>query len=175
MIANLISLSRLVLAAAFVGYADRPVIAVAILCAAGISDWLDGRVARALGQETRIGALLDPICDRLFVIPVLATLVFVHGLPFWQLAVLITRDLINSLGAAVVWIARPDQVQHLRPLRSGKVVTSLQFWCVVHIVLGLPFFEVTLVAVALATVWALRDYSLEFRSLLGASKSDSTP
>jgi hypothetical protein len=42
-------------------------------------------------------------------------------------------------------------------------------------VLGLPFFEVALAAVALATAWALKDYSLEFRSLLGASNSDSTP
>jgi cardiolipin synthase len=175
MIPDLISLSRLALAAAFVRYATQPAVAVAILCAAGISDWLDGWVARRFKQETKFGALLDPICDRLFVIPVLATLVFVHGVPLWQLAVLITRDVLNTLGAAVVWVLRPDRVKYLHPLRSGKVVTSLQFWCVVHIVLGLPFFAVTFAAVALATVWALRDYSLEFRRLLGASKSLSTP
>jgi cardiolipin synthase len=175
MIPDLISLSRLALAAAFVHYAAHPVIAVAILCAAGISDWLDGWVARRFGQETKFGALLDPVCDRLFVIPVLTTLVFVHGVPLWQLAVLITRDLVNTVGAAVVWILRPDRFRYMRPLRSGKVVTSLQFWCVVHIVLGLPFFAVTFTAVALATAWALRDYSLEFRRLLGASKSLSTP
>jgi CDP-diacylglycerol--glycerol-3-phosphate 3-phosphatidyltransferase len=175
MIPDLISLSRLALAAAFVHFAAHPVMAVAILCAAGISDWLDGWVARRLKQETKFGALLDPICDRLFVIPVLATLVFVHGVPLWQLAVLITRDVVNTLGAAVVWILRPDRFRDMHPLRSGKVVTSLQFWCVVHIVLGLPFFVVTFTAVALATVWALRDYALEFRRLLGASKSLSTP
>jgi len=42
-------------------------------------------------------------------------------------------------------------------------------------VLGLPFFAVTFAAVALATVWALGDYFAEFRRLLGASKSVSTP
>lgn len=175
MIPDFISLSRLGLAAAFVHYAADPVIAVAILCAAGISDWLDGWVARKLGQESRFGALLDPACDRLFIIPVLATLVFVYSVPLWQLAVLIARDVVNSLGAAIVWILRPDRFKFLHPLRSGKVVTSLQFWCVVHIVLRLPFFEVTFSAVALATAWALRDYSLQFRRLLGASKSLSTP
>jgi CDP-diacylglycerol--glycerol-3-phosphate 3-phosphatidyltransferase len=175
MIADLISLSRLALAAAFVHYAAHPVIAVAILCAAGISDWLDGWVARKLGKGTRLGALLDPVCDRLFVVPVLATLVFLHGVPLWQLALLITRDVVNSLGAAVVWILRPDRFVSLHPLRSGKVVTSLQFWCVVHMILGLPFFTIALSAVALATAWALWDYSLEFRRLLGASKSPSTP
>lgn len=175
MLPNLISLSRLALAVAFVHYARQPAIAVAILCAAGISDWLDGWTANKLGQQTRFGAVLDPLCDRLFVVPVLATLVLVHGLPLWQLGVLVTRDVANSLGVAVLWALRPDQLPNARPRRSGKVVTSLQFWCVVHIVLGLPFFAVTLAAVALATAWALVDYFTQFRKLLGASKSVSTP
>jgi phosphatidylglycerophosphate synthase len=119
--------------------------------------------------------LLDPVCDRLFIVTVLTTLVLVHGLPLWQLGVLITRDVVNSVGVAAVWALRVDQVGALRPRRSGKVVTTLQYWCVVHIVLGLPFFAVTFAAVALATLWALGDYAVEFRRLLGASKSVSTP
>ena len=78
MLPNLISLSRLVLAAAFVHYAAQPVIAVTILCAAGISDWLDGFAAKKLGQQTSLGVLLDPICDRAFIVTVLVTLVVVH-------------------------------------------------------------------------------------------------
>jgi cardiolipin synthase len=175
MIPNLISLSRLGLAAAFVHFAAEPVVAVAILCAAGISDWLDGWAAKRLGQQTALGAILDPICDRLFVVPVLATLVFVHGLPPWQLAVLVTRDVVNSAGAFVVWMWRPEQVGGLRPRRSGKVVTSLQFWTVVHVVLGLPLFALTFAAVAGATAWAVADYVAQFRRLVGASKSVSTP
>lgn len=175
MLPNLISLSRLALAVGFVHYARQPVIAVAILCAAGISDWLDGWTAKKLGKQSRFGAVLDPLCDRLFVVPVLATLVLVHGLPWWQLGVLITRDVANTLGVAVLWAVRPDQIPHARPRRSGKVVTSLQFWCVVHIVLGLPFFAISLAAVALASAWALVDYSGQLRALLGASKSVSTP
>jgi CDP-diacylglycerol--glycerol-3-phosphate 3-phosphatidyltransferase len=175
MIPNLISLSRLVLAVAFVRYATNPLIAVAILCVAGISDWLDGWAAKKLGQQTSIGVVLDPVCDRLFIVTVLTTLVWVHGLPLWQLGVLIARDVVNSVGAAIVWALHADQVGAMRPRRSGKVVTTLQYWCVVHIVLGLPFFAVTFAAVALATVWAFADYSAEFRRLLGASKSVSTP
>jgi phosphatidylglycerophosphate synthase len=103
MIPNLISLSRLVLAVAFVRYATNPLIAVAILCVAGISDWLDGWAAKKLGQQTSIGVVLDPVCDRLFIVTVLTTLVWVHGLPLWQLGVLIARDVVNSVGAAIVW------------------------------------------------------------------------
>lgn len=175
MLPNLLSLSRLVLAFAFVHYAEQPVIAVAILCLAGISDWADGFVAKKLGQQTSFGTLLDPICDRIFIVTVLVTLVLVHGLPLWQLGIMIARDVGNTLGAAALWALRRDQFRNLRPRRSGKTVTSLQFWCVVHIVLGLPAFEVALAAVALATVWAAVDYSSEFRELVGASKSVNTP
>jgi cardiolipin synthase len=175
MLPNLISLSRLVMAAAFVRWSTEPALAVAILCAAGISDWLDGWVAKRLGQQTAFGALLDPVCDRLFVVPVLITLVVVHGLAPWQLAVMIARDVVNSLGALGVLITRPALLRELGPKPSGKIVTSLQFWAVVHVVLGLPHFGVTLVALAAANVWAITDYGVRFRRLTGASKSVSTP
>jgi cardiolipin synthase len=174
-IPNLISLSRLPLAIAFVGYVDQPVIAVSILCVGGISDWLDGWVAKKLGQQSPFGALLDPVCDRIFILTVLVTLWLVHDIPVWQLLVLIARDVVNSVGAVAVWRLRPDQVWSLRARASGKVVTSLQTWSVVHIVLQIPFFEVSLAAVAIATVWAIADYSSVFRKLVGASKSVSTP
>lgn len=163
------------MAAAFVRWSTEPVWAVAILCAAGISDWLDGWVAKRLGQQTPLGRLLDPVCDRLFVVPVLVTLVVVHGLPVWQLAVMIARDLANSAGALVALVARPALLGDLGPRRSGKVVTSLQFWSVVHVVLGLPYFAVTFAAVAAANAWAVADYGVRFRRLLGDSKSVSTP
>jgi phosphatidylglycerophosphate synthase len=175
MLANGLSLSRLVLAAAFVRYAGEPPLAVAILCAAGISDWADGWFAKRAGRTTRLGALLDPICDRLFIVPVLATLVFVHGLSLWRLGVLVARDVCNTIGAGVVWLWRPDRLAELRPRRSGKIVTSLQFWTIVHVVLGLPHFDLTFAAVAAATLWALFDYGMQFRRVLGASKSESTP
>ena len=175
MLPNLISLSRLALAAAFVYWAKRPVIAVAILCAAGISDWLDGWVAKRWGRHSRLGTLLDPACDRVFLVSVLATLVFVHGLTPARLAVLLARDVVNSLGALVVCIRWPGRLGELQPRRSGKIVTSLQFWTVVHVVLGLPFFDVTFAAAALANGWAVIDYGTKFRRVFGTSKSVSTP
>lgn len=175
MIPNLISLSRPILGGLFVHYAARPVIAVAILCLAGISDGLDGWAARRLGQSSRAGALLDPICDRLFALPVLATLVLVHHVPVWQVAVLVTRDVVNTAGAAWIALVHRDRLPELRARRSGKAVTSLQFWCVVHILLGLPLFAISLAAAAVATLWALVDYAAFFRRLVGTSKSVSTP
>lgn len=163
------------LAVAFVLWSETRVAAVAILSAAGISDWLDGWTARRLGRQSTAGALLDPICDRVFAVTVLATLVVVHGLPLWQLAVLVARDVANTLGALVVWLRRPAATSALRARLSGKIVTSLQFWAAIHLVLGLPGFGVTLLAIAAATVWALADYGAAFGRLMGDSKSVSTP
>jgi len=175
MLPNLISLARLPLAVAFVFWARHPVVAVVIVCLGGISDWLDGWLAKRLGQRSAAGALLDPICDHTFTVTVLVTLVVVHGLPLWQLAILTVRDVSNGLGGLIVWLLRPDHVRGLRPLQAGKIVTSLQFLFVVHLLLGLPCRDLTLAAVAAATIWSLADYSAQFRRLLGASKSVSTP
>jgi CDP-diacylglycerol--glycerol-3-phosphate 3-phosphatidyltransferase/cardiolipin synthase len=175
MIPNAISLSRLVLAVAFMRWAAEPAVAVAILCVAGVSDWLDGWLAKRLGQASRLGAILDPVCDRLFVVPVLATLVLVYGLPAWKLAVLVTRDVANTLGALVVWLRRPDQVHGLRPRTSGKIVTSLQFWSVVHVILGLPAVDLAVGAVGAASVWAVVDYASQFRRLLAAPRPAGAP
>lgn len=175
MIPSLISLSRLLLAAAFVHYVDDTAIAVAILCVGGISDWLDGWAARKLGQQTRIGALLDPACDRIFTLTVLIVLWWVRDVPLWQLGVLVARDVATSVGAAALWVLRPREVWSLRAHTAGKVVTSLQTWAVVHILLALPGFEISLALVALATLWAIADYARMFSELLGGSKSVSTP
>lgn len=175
MIPNLISLARLPLAGAFVYYSTHPVASVAIVCAGGISDWLDGWLAKRLGQRTAAGTLIDPICDHAFTITVLVTMVLVHGLPLWQLAVLVARDVANGLGGLVLWVLRPERVREVRPLRAGKIVTSLQFWTVVHVVSGLPYFDLTFAAAALANAWAVVDYSMQFRRVLGGAKSVSTP
>jgi phosphatidylglycerophosphate synthase len=175
MIPNLISLARLPLAVAFIHYAAHPVASVAIVCLGGISDWLDGWMAKRLGQRTASGRLLDPLCDHAFTITVLVTLVVVHGLPVWQLAVLVARDVANGVGALVVWLARPERMGILRPLQAGKVLTSLQFWFVVHVLLGWPGLELSFAAVAVATAWAIAAYLAQFVRALGATKSVSTP
>jgi Phosphatidylglycerophosphate synthase len=160
---------------AFASCAASPPVAVAILCLAGISDWLDGWAARHFGQQSRLGALLDPVCDRIFILTVLVTLVLVYGLALWQLAILVLRDLANSAGALVVWVRYRNRLGELRARRSGKVVTSLQI--LEHRASGprLPYFSLSLAAVGLASLWALVDYGAAFRRLVGTEKSVSTP
>ena len=67
--------------------------AILLLMAAGATDYLDGKIARKFGQFSRLGQLLDPAADRLYIVATLVALVARHGLPWWWAAALIGRDL----------------------------------------------------------------------------------
>jgi CDP-diacylglycerol--glycerol-3-phosphate 3-phosphatidyltransferase len=67
--------------------------AILLLIAAGISDYLDGKIARKFGQLSRLGQLLDPAADRLYIAATLVALVARDGLPWWWAAALVGRDL----------------------------------------------------------------------------------
>lgn len=68
--------------------------ALAVLMVSGFSDWADGMLARKLNQASKLGALLDPLADRLYILATLFGLVIRNVIP-WQLAaILVGRDLI---------------------------------------------------------------------------------
>ncbi|WP_070380744.1 CDP-alcohol phosphatidyltransferase family protein [Rhodococcus sp. WMMA185] len=71
--------------------------ALVILIASGFTDWLDGKLARVLGQSSRFGALLDPFVDRLYVVTTLVTFVIRGFIPWWVAAILIGRDAVLAL------------------------------------------------------------------------------
>ncbi|MDT0330051.1 CDP-alcohol phosphatidyltransferase family protein [Nocardiopsis lambiniae] len=72
--------------------------ALLVLAFAGISDWLDGKIARAWNQASRLGALLDPLADRLYIFAALLGLVVRDIVPWWLMAILVLRDVL-ILGA----------------------------------------------------------------------------
>ena len=67
---------------------------MALFAVIGWSDYLDGFTARLTGQFSRLGALLDPICDRLLVVSGMAVAWYFHLLPHWLLAVAIVREFV---------------------------------------------------------------------------------
>src|SRR5687768_17946850 len=68
--------------------------AILLLMAAGASDYFDGMIARRYNQFTRLGQLLDPAADRLYILATLIALVARDGLPLWWAGVLIGRDVV---------------------------------------------------------------------------------
>jgi cardiolipin synthase len=67
--------------------------AIWLLIAAGLSDYFDGKIARKFGQFSRLGQLLDPAADRLYIASTVVALVVRDGLPLWWALVLLGRDL----------------------------------------------------------------------------------
>jgi len=68
--------------------------AILLLMAAGATDYFDGKIARSFGQSSRLGQLLDPAADRLYILATLLALVARSGLPLWWALALIGRDLL---------------------------------------------------------------------------------
>jgi cardiolipin synthase len=76
--------------------------AVLVLALSGLTDWLDGKLARLLNQSSRLGALLDPAVDRLYTLSALLAFSALAILPWWVAAVLIVRDLVLLLALPVL-------------------------------------------------------------------------
>lgn len=105
---NLISVARLVLVPVFalLALAEQDAWALGVLVVAGGSDWLDGRLARALDQQSRLGELLDPAADRLFILVTLLVLASRDVVPWWLVAVIVGRDLLLTAVLGVLMARR---------------------------------------------------------------------
>jgi CDP-diacylglycerol--glycerol-3-phosphate 3-phosphatidyltransferase len=68
--------------------------AVVVLAVAGVTDYLDGKIARVFGQHSDLGRILDPAADRLYTLATLFALVWRDGLPWWWAVGLVSRDLV---------------------------------------------------------------------------------
>jgi cardiolipin synthase len=96
---NIISLLRLLMVPVFALLIARGQDgwAIAVLAISGASDWLDGVLARRLGQVSRLGQMLDPAADRLFILVTLVGLAWRDVVPWWLLAVLVLRDVVLTV------------------------------------------------------------------------------
>jgi cardiolipin synthase len=94
---NVLSMLRLALIPVFVWVAldlEDDVLAFAILAASAVTDWLDGLIARRFSMISRVGQLLDPIADRLFVLSTMVVLALREIVPWWLVALLLLRDVV---------------------------------------------------------------------------------
>ncbi|MBK1782876.1 CDP-alcohol phosphatidyltransferase family protein [Prauserella sp. ASG 168] len=78
--------------------------ALSILIAGAFTDWLDGKLARWLNQQSRLGQLLDPAADRLYIVATLVAFLVRDIIPWWFVAALVARELI--VGVALVILRR---------------------------------------------------------------------
>lgn len=135
---NVLSFVRLALVPVFLWLIVRgdDALALIVLVVSSVTDYLDGVIARRFKQITRLGQLLDPAADRLFIFATLIGLSVRDIVPWWFLAVILGRDLM-LVGIGVALANRgygPLPVHHL-----GKVATFCLFYALPLILIGQAF------------------------------------
>jgi cardiolipin synthase (CMP-forming) len=95
--------------------------AVGVLILSAASDWLDGKIARALNQASRLGQVLDPAADRLYIAATIVALAVRGIIPWWLVAVLALREL--TVGSALAVLRRRAGFGTLQVSLVGKAAT----------------------------------------------------
>lgn len=132
---NVISFLRLALIPVF-GYlilTEQDVAAIVVLMVAGFTDWLDGALARRLNQVTVLGRLLDPAADRLYILVTLIGLAVRQFIPWWLVAVIVSRELVIIACQAVL---RSRGFGYLQVHMAGKAATFALMYAFPLLLLG---------------------------------------
>lgn len=116
---------------------------LAIFVLAGITDALDGFIARVRAQRTELGMILDPLADKLLLSATFVTLVYLRQIPQWLFIIAISRDLIVVGGFLVIYIVKGEATVSVSWI--GKITTGLQMLTVLvtlvaHVAGGAGFY-----------------------------------
>jgi cardiolipin synthase len=123
---NVLTLTRIIMTPVIVYMVltDQAWIAVALMVAAGITDMLDGAVARYFNQRTTVGAYLDPLADKVMLVSLFVTLFIVEQVPLFMFLAVIFRDAIILFGAIAYEIV--TRRLSMQPSMVSKATTFMQ-------------------------------------------------
>ena len=179
-IPNLLSLARMALSIPIALLLLREWYGAALLLfmAAGISDGLDGYLAKRFSWRSRLGSILDPLADKVLLVTNYIVLGAMDAIPLWLVAVVVGRDAIVVSGAIAyhVLVRRYE----MAPSFASKVNTALQLVLVVAVVaslgiIALPAWLVSglIYGVLVTTLWSGADYVWSWGSLAIRDRSRS--
>jgi cardiolipin synthase (CMP-forming) len=132
-IPNIITMIRILLTPVFVIYLinDQLLTGLAILVICGISDGLDGFIARVFNQKSILGSYLDPLADKITLVSAFVALGIRGFLPSWLSVVVISRDVLILIGVVILYLT--DVVFNIKPVASSKITTCFQFVTVIAV------------------------------------------
>lgn len=110
--------------------------ALAVFVAAGITDALDGAIARLTHTKTTFGAFLDPAADKALLVSAFIALGFMNVVPRWLLVIVVSRDAVIVLGYFLLFVIT-QQTMEVQPTVTGKASTALQLLSVSLVLVGL--------------------------------------
>ena len=148
-IPNLITLSRIILIPLLIGLYylpdawlsehSRNVTATLVFIFAGITDWLDGYLARRLNQMSAFGAFLDPVADKLIVAAALVVLLYLNRVDMLVALIIIGREI--GISALREWMAKVGQAKSVGVAFVGKLKTVSQMVAIPLLLFHDPLFE----------------------------------
>ena len=124
---NLLTAARVPLAVAFAASVRNRPLAFALLAAAGLTDMADGWLARRRGRAGGLGAVLDPVSDKIFATSAIGALVVARRLPAAAVPLLLARELLVAPLAVRDVMSAPERRRAPSANRRGKLTTVLQF------------------------------------------------
>ena len=153
-IPNLLSLLRIALVPVFLWLllTEMFLIAIAVLALAGLTDFLDGFLARKLNQTTKLGKMLDPVADRLYIFATLLALSATGYVPWWLAGLVILRDFLMLISLPVLASVgyRSLPVHYL-----GKASTFALLYSFPLLLMGKIFTEAAFIITPIAWAFAL--------------------
>ena len=148
-IPNLVTLSRIILIPLLIGlyyFPDswisehgRNVAATLVFIFAGVTDWLDGYLARRLDQMSAFGAFLDPVADKLIVVGALVVLLYLNRVDMLVALIIVGREI--AISALREWMARVGQAKSVAVAFVGKLKTVSQMVAIPLLLYNDPLFE----------------------------------
>ncbi|YAL81795.1 CDP-alcohol phosphatidyltransferase family protein [Dermacoccaceae bacterium W4C1] len=160
--------------------AEHDLAALIVLMASGITDYLDGKIARRFGLITRLGQLLDPLADRLYILSTLFGLAYRSVIPWWLVILLLSRDvLVLALGPLLRKYHLPIPPVHF----VGKAATFNLIYAFPLLLLGIGDSLIADIArpIGWAFAWwgtalywiAAALYALQVRSMVADARAES--
>lgn len=172
-LSTVVTLSRLILIPVIVRsiIMKKWIAALSFFGVAALTDVIDGALARWMDEETEIGALLDPLVDKLFILSCLATLFFVHGpsigLPLWFVLIVLSKEILLILCSFYFY---KRYALAIAPTQLGKYTACMQMLFIMYLLcielMGvdgpwvLPLTQMLLVVISVLTVASLIHYGL---------------
>jgi cardiolipin synthase (CMP-forming) len=112
--------------------------ALGVFVAAGVTDALDGAIARLTHTKTTLGAYLDPAADKLLLMSAFVALAFMRQVPGWLLVIVLSRDVILVVGYFLLF-TMTQHAMEVRPSVAGKLSTFLQLSAVAVVLVSLVY------------------------------------
>ena len=170
-IPNLLTLLRIALIPVFMAFFYMPVsyanqVCAAIFALAAVTDWLDGFLARRLGQMSAFGAFLDPVADKLMVATALILLVEADPTPFLAIPTIIIIGREMSVSALREWMAEIGERAKVAVTIISKIKTAAQMIAILMLIYretiwDMPVYTIGYVLLyvsAILTVWSMLVY-----------------